>query len=106
MSVRMGVRLDHSRDGPVTRRALVALAARQCFADRGRAPFARRDPGAIRPGRAMTHVLVMAAFKLGNPVVRIVLMKANDTPVHRRPASAACMARRMPGEPLGDSGHA
>jgi hypothetical protein len=44
---------------PITRRALIALAANEHFAERGRAARLRHDPGAIRPGRVVANVLVV-----------------------------------------------
>ena len=35
----------------------------------------------------MTHVLRMAAFEIGDPVAKLVLMKAGDLAIHRVAAS-------------------
>src|SRR5438477_9197920 len=63
---------------PVARRTLVALSASQHTA-KGTVPtFGCRDPRTIDPWWVMPDVLVVAAFELSNPVVLLILMKAND----------------------------
>jgi hypothetical protein len=57
---------------------LIALAARQRGAEPSRAPFWRQDPGAYLPRRRVANVLRVSAFELGDPVLFLVLSKADD----------------------------
>jgi len=86
---------------PVARRALVALPARERGAEHAGASLRGRHPGTISPGRGMPHVLIVAAFQLGDPVKLVVLVKACDAPLHatrfisrKAPAPAPARNRR------------
>jgi hypothetical protein len=43
------------------------------------------DPGTVLPGRIMPDVLGMTTFEVGDPVVVLILVKADDAALDRRP---------------------
>jgi hypothetical protein len=55
-----------------------AEGARQFAADVLRAPLRGCDPVARGPGRIVANMLLMSAFKIGDPVEAIVQMKPGD----------------------------
>src|SRR4051812_27466589 len=63
---------------PIARRAGFALTAVQRLAQVALPPFGRGDPWTIRPRRIVTHVLVVTALELRDPVGRLVPMEAGD----------------------------
>jgi hypothetical protein len=67
---------------PITRCALIALAATKVLAERGHAARFRQHPGAIRPGRIVANMLVVPTCQLGDPVLFVVLVKADDRLFH------------------------
>jgi hypothetical protein len=48
------------------------------------ASFGRNDPWAIHPRRVVPDVLRVPALELGDPVAVLVLVIADDAPVHER----------------------
>ena len=46
------------------------------------APFFRDHPRPILPWRSMTNVLRVAALQIGNPVVILIFVEANDGTCH------------------------
>jgi hypothetical protein len=67
---------------PVPGRFLITLYASQSSPNHVCTPCGRDYPRAIRPRGIMTHVLIVAAFKLCHPVKLVVLMKGDDSSVH------------------------
>jgi len=47
--------------------------------------FGRDDPGSVLPGRIVPDVLGMTTFEVGDPVVVLILVKADDAALTRRP---------------------
>jgi|SRR5215472_3304883 len=60
----------------------VAFPAVERSTERGRPPLYGRDPQPIHPRWVVTHVLLMAAVELCNPVALVVLVKSRDVSVH------------------------
>ena len=59
-------------------------------------PSLRRDnPGSVLSGRVVPDVLGVATFEVGDPVVVLVLVKANDAALDRRPVSQLKGASRV-----------
>jgi hypothetical protein len=67
---------------PVTRRTFIALLARQEGPEFLSAPLGGDDPWAVGPWWIVPHMLVVATLKLGNPMLLIVLVVADDWSVH------------------------
>ena len=42
----------------------------------------RNDPGAIQPGWRVADVLLVATFQVRHPLLRCILMKADDLALH------------------------
>ena len=45
----------------------------------------RNDPGSVLPGGIVPDVLGMTTFEVGDPVVVLILVKAGDAALDRRP---------------------
>jgi hypothetical protein len=78
---------------------LVALLTLQHDTKLAAPPLWGYDPGPQLPGRAMAHVLGVAAFQIGHPVACFIQMKA-DNPLLHDDASLARLnqAFRLPCE--------
>lgn len=59
-----------------------ALFTVQLCADPSAAAFGGDDPRPINPRWAMTHVLGVSAFEIGDPVISFVFMEAYDPSFH------------------------
>jgi len=75
------VRADEMRE---TRRlpALVAEAAVERRADSSLAPARLEHPRLGEERRPVAHMLLMAADELGDPLALVVLVEADDRPLH------------------------
>jgi hypothetical protein len=51
--------------------------------------FGSDNPGTRLPGRIVPDVLGMTAFEVGDPVLVVILVKADDTALNRRPIREA-----------------
>lgn len=56
------------------------MHAVQHGAEHGPATFFGYNPGPVLPGRIVPHVLRVAAFQVGDPVVFLVGVEADDPP--------------------------
>lgn len=64
--------------GAIQRLAAIALDAVEAETEHAAPAGLRRHPGTLHPGRVVTHVLEVSAAQLGNPVLFLVLVKADD----------------------------
>ena len=77
----------------ITGRTLVALTAIELKAKHRPSPLRGGHPGPVDPGWRMTHMLIVAARQLCNPVVFLVFMIASDGLFHK------LQSRKRPGWP-------
>jgi len=68
--------------GEVARRAAVALAAFEAHAEMAAPSLLGRDPAARGPRRIVSHVPVVAALELRDPMVFFILMETGDPALH------------------------
>jgi hypothetical protein len=61
---------------------MITLATREYLAQGRTATRSRDDPGTIGPRWIVSHMLVVPAFELSNPVLLVVLVKADDALLH------------------------
>ena len=61
---------------------MVALPAREQAAQYAPSTFDGRRPRAICPWRVVAHVLVVAAFEFGHPVLLFIFVKSNYPLIH------------------------
>jgi len=91
-----------ARHRAIGRLAPIALQATERRAEHALAACGSRDPGAADPGRRVTHVLMVAAFELGHPVLLVVAMVPGDSALHAWTSEAQAAdyhCRRRPGAP-------
>lgn len=69
--------------GAIGRRADVAFAAVQHLTNHRASTFRDRNPRTVDPRRIVANVLVMTAVEFSNPMLFVVLVKANDSLLHR-----------------------
>jgi hypothetical protein len=61
---------------------LIALATREHLADGTVATSGADDPGAIGPRWIVAHMLVVPTLELSDPMLLVVLVKADDALTH------------------------
>src|SRR5579883_2872108 len=66
----------------IGRLATIAFAALERRAEHGIAPLRRRHPGPADPRGIVTHVLVVSAVELGDPVVLGIAAVTDDLALH------------------------
>lgn len=76
-------------------RSAIALQAIQFGSDPAGAAFWCQYPRPLDKGRRMADVLLVAAFKLGNPIAFGVAVEANNSPLHSTSANASPVARAI-----------
>ena len=74
--------LGRNRCKPISWRTLIALPTGQDLTEGAAAPCNRCDPQAVGPRRIVADVLIVSTFKLSDPEVLVVSMKANDSLIH------------------------
>src|SRR5688572_1272216 len=73
--------------------------AMQDGSDARLAAFGSDDPGTVLPGRIVPDVLGMTTFEVGDPVVVLILVKADDAALNRRPVRKSQWSSVDPIEP-------
>ena len=81
---------------PVGGWVLVAQGAVEPGAKTARAAFGRRHPGAARPRRLVAQMLPMPTRQDGHPVLRVVLVIADDA-LHHVEDGSRCLTRHAYG---------
>ena len=63
-------------------RALLAFSARQHLPQRALTALRSQSPGPVLPGGIMANMLTVPTRQLGHPIGLVILVKADDSPVH------------------------